>query len=674
MINKILKKLIGLLSKQDGLAQIPLMIGLLLMALAIPVATQLSQQNQANQGKAASCPACYDGMICSAQTGYKCIVPGTKPPTATPTKKLAATATPKPAGCVSNGTCAKATCSNQTCVDNCGKTVQGTKVCTAATATPKQVATIIPTVNPTKCTGNTTGRICDKGSLYTCLAYNNTPQYFSPCVSGKCAADGTNCAPMPTSTPTIPKPTATPIPQKCYCSTNLSSGKECGWFTEGLYPVGWVTGTGCGALPTNTPKPTVDPMACSWNNSASRCVDGLQQVCECVLFSSCRYKKTTTACGSPTPTILINECSGGATKCEGGRKSVCQTSTTSGAPWSHWVDVGTCTPTATPTKPTKCNSWTSEGFCSNKAPGDTCMRGSTAGYCSGVAGGACTCLPGTPTSTPKPPVEGCSPACKSGETCVHSGIADRGTYTCVSSCVTNGVCSRATCTGQTCVDNCGKTQAGIKVCVVTNTPTKIPTATPTRVTSCYCADNCNSGQCWKSSAAVQPDNGKLCPNSCGRIVATATPRATATPTRGSGGNTATNTPTIKPTATPGGNGGGNNSCKECPKVFNCYQNGNEYQWFVNGYAMNGFTKVAEAKCSGVTKPTFKGKGKGDANCDGSIDVTDYSLWHKEFFDGNKGADSSKNWNADFTGPKGKCDGVVDVYDFSLWQKYFSELF
>jgi hypothetical protein len=79
------------------------------------------------------------------------------------------------------------------------------------------------------------------------------------------------------------------------------------------------------------------------------------------------------------------------------------------------------------------------------------------------------------------------------------------------------------------------------------------------------------------------------------------------------------------------------------------------------------------KCGGKVAPTFKGKAKGDANCDGFIRVDDYSLWHKEFVDGDLGSVSKKTWNADFTGPNAKCDGKVDIYDFSLWHKFFSEI-
>ncbi|MFA5025622.1 MAG: dockerin type I repeat-containing protein [Candidatus Shapirobacteria bacterium] len=61
----------------------------------------------------------------------------------------------------------------------------------------------------------------------------------------------------------------------------------------------------------------------------------------------------------------------------------------------------------------------------------------------------------------------------------------------------------------------------------------------------------------------------------------------------------------------------------------------------------------------------KARGKGDANCDGEVDVIDYSLWYKNFQAGHLGTDIKNNWNADFT-----CDGLVDIIDYSLWYQYF----
>ncbi|MBI2465529.1 hypothetical protein HYV64_05290, partial [Candidatus Shapirobacteria bacterium] len=134
--------------------------------------------------------------------------------------------------------------------------------------------------------------------------------------------------------------------------------------------------------------------------------------------------------------------------------------------------------------------------------------------------------------------------------------------------------------------------------------------------------------------------------------------------------------TTNMTSCPNAPSGTTGSCKQCPSDFKCYRRGSEFKWFVSGYVMDGFAlyipENVKEPCGGVPKPAFRGKNKGDANCDGKIDVTDYSLWHKEFFDGNKGAVVKNSWHADFTGPNGKCDSKVDVYDFSLWQKFFNE--
>ena len=64
MNNKI-REFSGLFGRQDGLAQIPLMIGLLLMAVAIPAVTMLSQQSQDNRNRAAGGASCVDAPSCS---------------------------------------------------------------------------------------------------------------------------------------------------------------------------------------------------------------------------------------------------------------------------------------------------------------------------------------------------------------------------------------------------------------------------------------------------------------------------------------------------------------------------------------------------------------------------------------------------------------------------------
>jgi len=65
---------------------------------------------------------------------------------------------------------------------------------------------------------------------------------------------------------------------------------------------------------------------------------------------------------------------------------------------------------------------------------------------------------------------------------------------------------------------------------------------------------------------------------------------------------------------------------------------------------------------------------GDANCDGLIDIGDYSLWYKQFYDGGVGKIIKSMWEADFTGTNGTPDNKVDVYDYSLWYKKFQETF
>jgi hypothetical protein len=80
---------------------------------------------------------------------------------------------------------------------------------------------------------------------------------------------------------------------------------------------------------------------------------------------------------------------------------------------------------------------------------------------------------------------------------------------------------------------------------------------------------------------------------------------------------------------------------------------------------------AQLSCT-KCKSSAIGKSGGDANCDGKVDISDYSLWYKEYHQGNLGALVKNNWNADFTGPDGVCDGKVDKSDYSKWNTSFNE--
>jgi len=58
------------------------------------------------------------------------------------------------------------------------------------------------------------------------------------------------------------------------------------------------------------------------------------------------------------------------------------------------------------------------------------------------------------------------------------------------------------------------------------------------------------------------------------------------------------------------------------------------------------------------------KSKGDANCDGGVDLTDFEFWRSEMFDQGGYLGTIRNtWKSDFD-----CDGKVTVFDFEQWRK------
>jgi len=58
------------------------------------------------------------------------------------------------------------------------------------------------------------------------------------------------------------------------------------------------------------------------------------------------------------------------------------------------------------------------------------------------------------------------------------------------------------------------------------------------------------------------------------------------------------------------------------------------------------------------------KDKGDAACDGTINLIDYTIWKKENTDfRSRIATPSGGWKADFNK-----DGRVDIKDFQIWKK------
>lgn len=121
------------------------------------------------------------------------------------------------------------------------------------------------------------------------------------------------------------------------------------------------------------------------------------------------------------------------------------------------------------------------------------------------------------------------------------------------------------------------------------------------------------------------------------------------------------TPPQEPTTPPA-----NKCSNECPELFECYSNGSEHRWFVEGYVMQGFEKTAVNDCVGVRRPTFLGKAKGDANCDGSINIYDRGVWTEEYVEDRGRGTVRDNWHADFN-----CDKKVDIYDRSIWTENYT---
>ncbi len=75
-----------------------------------------------------------------------------------------------------------------------------------------------------------------------------------------------------------------------------------------------------------------------------------------------------------------------------------------------------------------------------------------------------------------------------------------------------------------------------------------------------------------------------------------------------------------------------------------------------------------AGCGNVAVPTFQGKRKGDANCDGKINLEDASSWRKEYVEGDTGTVTKNNWLADFN-----CDQKVGTADRSIWRDSYSSM-
>jgi hypothetical protein len=70
--------------------------------------------------------------------------------------------------------------------------------------------------------------------------------------------------------------------------------------------------------------------------------------------------------------------------------------------------------------------------------------------------------------------------------------------------------------------------------------------------------------------------------------------------------------------------------------------------------------TSDAKCAICANGQ---KSKGDANCDGTVDLLDFEYWRSEAFDkGGMTGTTSTTWMSDFS-----CDSKADLLDFEVWR-------
>ena len=201
--------------KSFGLVQIPLLIGLLLMAVAIPVATRLVQDNQANQGKAATadipCKVCV-GSLCKT-VATNCMA--TMNECNTNANCVISCSTVCPAVC--STTYLGSYCG----VDGCGKACYGTKPF-PPTVVPTKIPK--PTVNPSTCSPIVDAETCayTPGCNWNGTACVGSITPTVPCELGKSRCVSTN------SETCIKLSTGSLVWQGTSCGSlgcNLSTGK-----------------------------------------------------------------------------------------------------------------------------------------------------------------------------------------------------------------------------------------------------------------------------------------------------------------------------------------------------------------------------------------------------------------------------------------------------------------
>jgi hypothetical protein len=564
--------------KRKGLAQIPLMIGLLFMAVVVPVATKLVQESQDTRNRAASvitttpppsgctegyvrcfnnvqqrcqngswvfqknCPNGCSGNYCKVVTPTNIPKPPTstpRPPTSTPRPP---TSTPKPCNATCASDCSRSPGYTGTCVNNVCK------------------CTLKPTATPTpKPTGLPDGTFC---TLNTGI-WSDT--YCKDCKNGWHHIGDFNsnnymCGPAPTATPT-PKPTGLPDGTSCTLNTGIWSDAYCKDCKNGWHHIGDFNSNNymCGPAPTSTPKPCINA-TCASDCSRSPGYTGtcVNNVCKCTL----KPTATPTKVPSATPTKV---------------------------------------PSATPTGPLKC-------YCAVNCADDDCnwQSASGGGYNRYCTSDSCRYVP-TPRQPTATPTKTCS---KTGGVCNFQGDC----------------CSGNVCWNGHCYFSSGPTQVPTTKPTGTNPTGTNPTGGPIiPTTKPPVGDKCPGAQ-----ACPNPSNKNLLQN-CTPPDSDGTPKDTlcneAGMIRPCGG---------KNYCCPSAGGAWTSDMTKCP-AGNCTQCPGKPEAKLKGDAdCSGITNINDASIwrsefiSSLLGKTVKNNWRADFDCDGKVTLNDISIWRDNF--------------------------------------------
>lgn len=653
--------------KRSGLAQIPLMIGLLLMAIAIPVATKLVQDNQDTRNKAAYNDCAGEGV--APWSGYPCC-PGLKLVTVGGKTVCGSgiNSSPTPA----TKTCISYNWVGQVCTKKTDLNWPSNKACPTSNCVAGQ-ATPIPTQSTPFCK---TTLVCTCGCQATTA--------------------GGYCKTCPTATPTTGGGT---------CNQNYSGDSKCvgntlttcsyvssvfKWVTQDCGSLGCRTlsfvDAKCNACTATSPKTCIDSQKLQSCDTST----GSFKTTLCFIPESCVAENGSASCkgpGTQLSTCTLAEYNAGARKCDNGFSMGCQkTATSTRTIYYAWFRLGdycvngcetnTASPnfgkckTAPPASPTPTiPTVTTCPVGSIKVNSSICGREQI--LVARISSSVVCCKNLVPTLTPtvtlKPtatPTGGtlkcyCSINCASGECNWQtgpSGSFDRFCSNSYCSAIPTPIYTCARTSTQICQPNATNCTSGVGTCSTgyhcckKATVTVAPTNTP--VPGCLTGTCLTTGKvcCYGSQTVIS----SVCTSLKKCLSAPILPSSTPIPV-------ATNTPV------PGCIQNG--ACKTSGKVC------------CSGFSQTVATSVCSSgkRCfAGPTvtpsKPPARctqcaslpgAKGKGDADCSGATNINDASIWRSEFISGELGTVIKNNWQADFD-----CDGKVTINDISIWRDNF----